>query len=59
MTSLTTPRRHTMQYLMEPELAHERQADLLREAARWRLVKRARHSTRRPLLRRGDADEES
>jgi hypothetical protein len=48
-----------MQYLIEPELAHERQADLLREAARWRLVKRARHSTRRPLSRRGDEDEES
>lgn len=45
-----------MQYLIETELAHERQADLLREAAQWRLVRRARPSTRRPAPRK-DSEE--
>jgi hypothetical protein len=42
-----------MQYLIETELTHERQADLLREAARRRLVRTARRSTRRPVPRKG------
>ena len=42
-----------MQYLIETELSRERQADLLREAARRRLVRRAQRSTRRPVPRKG------
>jgi hypothetical protein len=42
-----------MQYLFEAELTQERQADLLREAARRRLVRSARRSTRRPVPRKG------
>jgi hypothetical protein len=56
MTSFTTSRRRIMHYLIERELTHERQADLLREAAQRRLVRRARRSTRRPIPRKGNEE---
>ena len=43
-----------MQYLIESELIQERQRDLLSEASRERIAKRARRSTRRPVPREGE-----
>ena len=43
-----------MHNLIESELIHERQRDLLSEASRERLAKRARRSTRRPVPREGE-----
>ena len=45
-----------MQYLIDRELTNERQADLLREAARQRIARRARRYTRRPVPRGGSEE---
>ena len=42
-----------MMYLIEREVTQERHADLLREVAKRRLIRRARRSTRRPAPRTG------